>query len=61
MTDMGLPVSIPDLPLPISLPPPPQAVLLLYYAPWCGFCASLSHIFIQLARILPPKRFMVAR
>uniref|UniRef100_A0A8C6VL41 Thioredoxin domain containing 11 n=1 Tax=Naja naja TaxID=35670 RepID=A0A8C6VL41_NAJNA len=39
----------------------PKAVLLLYYAPWCGFCASLSHIFIQLARILPPKRFMVAR
>ncbi|XP_026539129.1 thioredoxin domain-containing protein 11 [Notechis scutatus] len=39
----------------------PKAVLLLYYAPWCGFCASLSHIFIQLARILPPKRFTVAR
>ncbi|XP_013925551.1 PREDICTED: thioredoxin domain-containing protein 11 [Thamnophis sirtalis] len=39
----------------------PKAVLLLYYAPWCGFCASLSHVFIQLARILPPKRFMVAR
>ncbi|XP_039224011.1 thioredoxin domain-containing protein 11 [Crotalus tigris] len=39
----------------------PKAILLLYYAPWCGFCASLSHIFIQLARILPPPRFMVAR
>ncbi|KAM6424366.1 thioredoxin domain-containing protein 11 isoform 1-T1 [Liasis olivaceus] len=39
----------------------PKAVLLLYYAPWCGFCASLSHVFIQLARILPPQRFIVAR
>uniref|UniRef100_A0A8D0DJG7 Thioredoxin domain containing 11 n=1 Tax=Salvator merianae TaxID=96440 RepID=A0A8D0DJG7_SALMN len=36
-------------------------VLLLYYAPWCGFCMSLNHIFLRLARILPPDRFMVAR
>ncbi|XP_072838764.2 thioredoxin domain-containing protein 11 [Pogona vitticeps] len=36
-------------------------VLLLYYAPWCGFCTSLNHVFIQLARVLPPESFMVAR
>nr|XP_021149340.1 thioredoxin domain-containing protein 11 isoform X6 [Columba livia] len=36
-------------------------VLLLYYAQWCGFCASLNHIFIQLARLLPPYNFTVAR
>ncbi|XP_052535424.1 thioredoxin domain-containing protein 11 isoform X1 [Tympanuchus pallidicinctus] len=36
-------------------------VLLLYYAQWCGFCASLNHIFIQLARLLPPDHFTVAR
>ncbi|OPJ79417.1 thioredoxin domain-containing protein 11 isoform C [Patagioenas fasciata monilis] len=36
-------------------------VLLLYYAQWCGFCASLNHIFIQLARLLPPDNFTVAR
>ncbi|XP_077172234.1 thioredoxin domain-containing protein 11 [Paroedura picta] len=35
-------------------------VLLLYYAPWCGFCAALHHVFIQLARILP-DHFVVAR
>ncbi|XP_054849357.1 thioredoxin domain-containing protein 11 isoform X2 [Eublepharis macularius] len=35
-------------------------VLLLYYAPWCGFCMALNHIFIQLARILPDN-FLVAR
>nr|XP_056722340.1 thioredoxin domain-containing protein 11 [Euleptes europaea] len=35
-------------------------VLLLYYAPWCGFCAALNHVFIQLARILP-NNFIVAR
>ncbi|NXI51074.1 TXD11 protein, partial [Chloroceryle aenea] len=36
-------------------------ILLLYYAQWCGFCASLNHIFIQLARLLPPDNFTVAR
>ncbi|XP_074136662.1 thioredoxin domain-containing protein 11 isoform X2 [Sminthopsis crassicaudata] len=36
-------------------------VLLLYYARWCGFCASLNHIFIQLSRLLPPDKFTVAR
>ncbi|CAH1794398.1 unnamed protein product, partial [Owenia fusiformis] len=25
-------------------------VLLLYYAPWCGFCASLAHVYLALAR-----------
>lgn len=39
----------------------PQDVLLLYYAQWCGFCPSLNHIFIQLARLLPADTFTVAR
>ncbi|XP_017652845.1 thioredoxin domain-containing protein 11 isoform X1 [Nannospalax galili] len=38
-----------------------QDVLLLYYAQWCGFCPSLNHIFIQLARLLPEDTFTVAR
>ncbi|NXA04013.1 TXD11 protein, partial [Sapayoa aenigma] len=38
-----------------------KSVLLLYYAQWCGFCASLNHVFIQLARLLPPDNFTVAR
>ncbi|XP_037669505.1 thioredoxin domain-containing protein 11 isoform X2 [Choloepus didactylus] len=38
-----------------------QDVLLLYYAQWCGFCPSLNHIFIQLARLLPADTFTVAR
>ncbi|XP_034544006.1 LOW QUALITY PROTEIN: thioredoxin domain-containing protein 11 [Notolabrus celidotus] len=27
-------------------------VLLFYYTQWCGFCSSLNHIIIQLARLL---------
>ncbi|XP_036266990.1 thioredoxin domain-containing protein 11 isoform X3 [Pipistrellus kuhlii] len=38
-----------------------QDVLLLYYAQWCGFCSSLNHVFIQLARLLPTDTFTVAR
>ncbi|XP_062036920.1 thioredoxin domain-containing protein 11 isoform X1 [Lepus europaeus] len=38
-----------------------QDVLLLYYAQWCGFCPSLNHVFIQLARLLPVDAFTVAR
>ncbi|XP_066130940.1 thioredoxin domain-containing protein 11 isoform X2 [Saccopteryx bilineata] len=38
-----------------------QDVLLLYYAQWCGFCPSLNHVFIQLARLLPVDTFTVAR
>ncbi|XP_053413159.1 thioredoxin domain-containing protein 11 isoform X3 [Nycticebus coucang] len=38
-----------------------QDVLLLYYAQWCGFCLSLNHVFIQLARLLPTDTFTVAR
>lgn len=41
--------------------PFPQDVLLLYYTQWCGFCPSLNHIFIQLARLLPEDTFTVAR
>ncbi|XP_078519274.1 thioredoxin domain-containing protein 11 [Lissotriton helveticus] len=36
-------------------------VLLLYYAPWCGFCTALNHIFIKVARLLPAEDFIVAR
>ncbi|GAB5583066.1 thioredoxin domain-containing protein 11 isoform X1 [Prionailurus iriomotensis] len=36
-------------------------VLLLYYAQWCGFCPSLNHVFIQLARLLPADALTVAR
>ncbi|XP_004586819.2 thioredoxin domain-containing protein 11 isoform X1 [Ochotona princeps] len=38
-----------------------QDVLLLYYAQWCGFCPSLNHVFIRLARLLPADSFTVAR
>ncbi|XP_027973465.1 thioredoxin domain-containing protein 11 isoform X2 [Eumetopias jubatus] len=38
-----------------------QDVLLLYYTQWCGFCPSLNHVFIQLARLLPTDTFTVAR
>ncbi|XP_039089559.1 thioredoxin domain-containing protein 11 isoform X2 [Hyaena hyaena] len=38
-----------------------QDVLLLYYAQWCGFCPSLNHVFIQLARLLPTDALTVAR
>ncbi|KAK2507216.1 hypothetical protein MC885_008306 [Smutsia gigantea] len=38
-----------------------QDVVLLYYAQWCGFCPSLNHVFIQLARLLPADKFTVAR
>ncbi|XP_030067443.1 thioredoxin domain-containing protein 11 isoform X2 [Microcaecilia unicolor] len=36
-------------------------VLLQYYAPWCGFCTALNHVFIRLARLLPSANFTVAR
>ncbi|XP_065706843.2 thioredoxin domain-containing protein 11-like isoform X1 [Patagioenas fasciata] len=38
-----------------------QGVLLLCYAQWCGFCASLVHIYIPLAWLLHPGNFTVAR
>lgn len=31
---------------------PQQDVLLFYYTQWCGFCSMLSHVLIQLARLL---------
>lgn len=31
---------------------PQQDVLLFYYTQWCGFCSTLNHILIQLARLL---------
>ncbi|XP_065706845.2 thioredoxin domain-containing protein 11-like isoform X2 [Patagioenas fasciata] len=37
-----------------------QGVLLLCYAQWCGFCASLVHIYIPLAWLLHPGNFTVA-
>lgn len=31
---------------------PQQDVLLFYYTQWCGFCSTLNHVLIQLARLL---------
>lgn len=31
---------------------PQQDVLLFYYTQWCGFCFTLNHVLIQLARLL---------
>ncbi|XP_062304479.1 thioredoxin domain-containing protein 11, partial [Osmerus eperlanus] len=31
---------------------PHKDVLLFYYTQWCGFCSSINHIIIQLARLL---------
>ncbi|RWS14982.1 disulfide isomerase-like protein [Dinothrombium tinctorium] len=29
---------------------PKKDVVLMYYAPWCGFCTSIAHIFLSVAR-----------
>lgn len=26
-------------------------VILMYYAPWCGFCSSIAHIYLDVARL----------
>ncbi|XP_018417792.1 PREDICTED: thioredoxin domain-containing protein 11 [Nanorana parkeri] len=36
-------------------------VLLLFYTTWCGFCASLTHIFIRLAQLLATDSLVIAR
>ncbi|KAM4024110.1 thioredoxin domain-containing protein 11 [Anomaloglossus baeobatrachus] len=36
-------------------------VLLLFYTTWCGFCASLNHIFIRLTQLLATDSLIVAR
>ncbi|KAM9304891.1 thioredoxin domain-containing protein 11 [Gastrophryne carolinensis] len=36
-------------------------VLLLFYTTWCGFCASLTHIFIRLAQLLATDSLIIAR
>jgi len=25
-------------------------VVVMYYAPWCGFCTSIAHIYLEVAR-----------
>ncbi|XP_038064300.1 thioredoxin domain-containing protein 11-like [Patiria miniata] len=37
-------------------------VLLLYYAPWCGFCARMHHIYLSLARVFQnSSNLLIAR
>ncbi|XP_075035897.1 thioredoxin domain-containing protein 11 [Mixophyes fleayi] len=36
-------------------------VLLLFYTTWCGFCATLNHVFIRLAHLLATDSLIVAR
>uniref|UniRef100_A0A8C5WD84 Thioredoxin domain containing 11 n=1 Tax=Leptobrachium leishanense TaxID=445787 RepID=A0A8C5WD84_9ANUR len=36
-------------------------VLLLYYTTWCGFCASLNHVFLRLAHHLATDGLVFAR
>nr|DBA20316.1 TPA: hypothetical protein GDO54_016023 [Pyxicephalus adspersus] len=36
-------------------------VLLLFYTTWCGFCATLAHIFIRLAQLLATDAIVIAR
>ncbi|XP_056390106.1 thioredoxin domain-containing protein 11 [Hyla sarda] len=36
-------------------------VLLLFYTTWCGFCATLNHIFIRLTQLLATDSLIVAR
>ncbi|KAM8933623.1 thioredoxin domain-containing protein 11 [Pelodytes ibericus] len=36
-------------------------VLLLYYTTWCGFCASLNHIFLRLTQLLATDSLIFAR
>ncbi|XP_063286360.1 thioredoxin domain-containing protein 11 [Pelobates fuscus] len=36
-------------------------VLLLYYTSWCGFCASLNHLFLRLTQLLATDSIIVAR
>ncbi|XP_073398968.1 thioredoxin domain-containing protein 11 [Dendrobates tinctorius] len=36
-------------------------VLLLFYTTWCGFCASLNHVFIRLSQLLATDSLIVAR
>ncbi|KAM6971839.1 thioredoxin domain-containing protein 11 [Aplochiton taeniatus] len=35
-----------------SVMDPHKDVLLFYYTQWCGFCSSLNHVIIQMARLL---------
>lgn len=34
-------------------------VVLLYYAPWCGFCASFAHVYLSLARYFSSAKNIV--
>ncbi|XP_069590148.1 thioredoxin domain-containing protein 11 isoform X1 [Ranitomeya imitator] len=36
-------------------------VLLLFYTTWCGFCATLNHVFIRLSQLLATDSLIVAR
>ena len=30
--------------------------MLFFHAPWCGFCAAASHVFLTVARLFEPFR-----
>jgi thiol-disulfide isomerase/thioredoxin len=38
---------------------PTKDVLLFYYAPWCGFCSSVAHVYLMLAHHFRSMHHMV--
>ena len=37
----------------------PQDVMILVYSPWCGFCASVAHIYLSLARYFKAAKHII--
>ncbi|ELT97507.1 hypothetical protein CAPTEDRAFT_221464 [Capitella teleta] len=38
---------------------PTKDVVLLYYAPWCGFCSAFSHVFLSLAKYFQSSKNLI--